>query len=157
MAGRGSLSRSGAPTSLGSGPSVVRKQESRWQKMGFMINDSKDVSPAVVIVVFSALSRPLLGSCRKVAAPMQSCCEDHTHLHTCTCTHCTCRKVAVVRQKFVAVVFPASVCVKVFDAVVFSPLFSCYIRNALIDCYEKQSWAMVRSCDSIASILIDFH
>ena len=154
MAGRGSLSRSGAPTSLGSGPSVVRKQESRWQKMGFMINDSKDVSPAVVIVVFSALSRPLLGSCRKVAAPMQSCCEDHTHLHTCTCTHCPCRKVAVVRQKFVAVVFPASVCVKVFDAHLHK---FAYIRNALIDCYEKQGWAMVHSCDSIASILIDFH
>ena len=147
MAGRGSLSRSGAPTSLGSGPSVVRKQESRWQKMGFMINDSKDVSPAVVIVVFSALSRPLLGSCRKVAAPMQSC-------RTCTCTHCPCRKVAVVRQKFVAVVFPASVCVKVFDAHLHK---FAYIRNALIDCYEKQGWAMVHSCDSIASILIDFH
>ena len=135
MAGRGSLSRSGAPTSLGSGPSVVRKQESRWQKMGFMINDSKDVSPAVVIVVFSALSRPLLGSCRKVAAPMQSC-------RTCTCTHCTCRKVAVVRQKFVAVVFPASVCVKVFDAHLHK--FRCCFFTVIFMLYKKRSYRLLR-------------
>ena len=33
----------------------------------------------------------------------------------------------------------------------------CYIRNALIDNYEKQSRPTLRSRDSIALILIDFH